>query len=100
MVLEKLCVEPIYPEYSGVLEICLALGFLDAVKVKLPQMTRDGSLALLFFHFLGGRTPIPPFRLMVKIFNQTLLSHHNNWLEVRYSSREVKKIWEEKESSL
>ena len=27
MVLEILCVEPIYPQYSGVLEICLALRY-------------------------------------------------------------------------
>ena len=27
MVLEILCVEPIYPQYSGVLETCLALRY-------------------------------------------------------------------------
>ena len=27
MVLEILCVEPIYPQYSGVLETCLALSY-------------------------------------------------------------------------
>ena len=38
MVLEILCVEPIYPQYSGVIETCLALrsdiGFLRCLAAK------------------------------------------------------------------
>ena len=44
MVLEILCVEPIYPQYSGVLETCLALRYwffevLGSESVKLVQFS-------------------------------------------------------------
>ena len=42
MVLEIFCVEPIYPQYSGVLETCLTLRYwsfdvLDSESVKIIQ---------------------------------------------------------------
>ena len=44
MVLEELCVEPIYPQYSGVLETCLALRYwffevLGSESVKLHDLS-------------------------------------------------------------
>ena len=52
MVLETFCVEPIYPQYSGVLETCLALRYwffevLGSVSVK-----SDESPDFMVEHFI------------------------------------------------
>ena len=61
MVLEILCVEPIYPQYSGVLETCLALRYWffevlgsESVKGKEKQVSvciRLGTIAILNISF-------------------------------------------------
>ena len=67
MVLEILCVEPIYPQYSGVLETCLALRYW-------------------FFEVLGSESVKygSYFHIMLKLFLNLLLGFgfHSNVLFV------------------
>ena len=48
-------------------------------------MTRDGFSCFLSFQFFSGEDPHPP--------PSAIFSQHSAWLEVRYSSRGVKKIF-------
>ena len=59
MVLEILCVEPIYPQYSGVLETCLALRYwffevLGSESVKLPFVIKTFVLSIFEWPFYTG----------------------------------------------
>ena len=54
MVLEILCVEPIYPRYSGVLVTCLALRYWFFRCLAEKVLTVFNSVGELFFYSVGN----------------------------------------------
>ena len=56
MVMEILCVEPIYPQYSGVLETCLALRywFFEVLGSEIVKLLTEQHLEFLSLN--GGCT--------------------------------------------
>ena len=63
MVLVILCVEPIYPKYSGVLKICLALRYCFVFEVLGSESVKRYVFVNLFIH-------VPIYLFIYTIFKQ------------------------------
>ena len=79
MVLEILCLEPIYPQYSGILETCLALRywFFEVLGSESVNVLKDLFFysMIVIYHSLGamrGRSKANFYEVIMSSFREVM----------------------------